>query len=345
MRRATWPTWSASTLVCGTPGRQRKGSNPKLRSWPERCAPTATTSNTTRQRLEEVEERLRADLQPETQVRRIHRGDLGFAEHAAEELDAISHHTERAEALQCESERLVGQAATLAADLSGRRREAGDRLATEIVRELADLRMERAKFEVAIGHAEAADGLPVTGPEDAVRYAFDETGYDQVEFLIAPNVGEPLRPLAKTASGGEAARLMLALKVVLSTVDPVPTLIFDEIDSGIGGRAGGVVGRKLWSLATDHQVLCVTHLPQIAAFADAHYRVAKQVQDGRTTTEVSVCRETRPSRAGPDAGLGYRHGLAQRQGNERAGGGAKGAGAHTGGSELSLPDDHFSVEP
>jgi DNA repair protein RecN (Recombination protein N) len=242
-------------------------------------------------RLEEVEERLELVSSLKRKYGESIEEIIRFAEHAAQELDVISHSTERAEALGHEADRLVAEAATLAADLSARRREAGDRLAAEIVHELADLRMERAQFDVGIAHEEAADGLPAKNPAGAVHYAFDDTGYDQVEFLIAPNVGEPLKPLVKTASGGEASRLMLALKVVLSAVDPVPTLIFDEIDSGIGGRAGGVVGRKLWSLAADHQVLCVTHLPQIAAFADAHYRVAKQVVDGRTITEVSCLQE------------------------------------------------------
>jgi DNA repair protein RecN (Recombination protein N) len=114
-----------------------------------------------------------------------------------------------------------------------------------------------------------------------------------VEFLITANPGEPLRPMAKVASGGETSRLMLALKTALTSADEVPTLIFDEIDVGIGGRIGGVVGQKLWGLTRPsaqmphgHQVLCVTHLPQLAAFADTHSRVAKAVHDGRTTTQV-----------------------------------------------------------
>jgi len=98
-----------------------------------------------------------------------------------------------------------------------------------------------------------------------------------VEFLISPNPGEPLKPLVKIASGGEASRLLLALKSILSEADQIPTLIFDEIDVGIGGRSGGIVGEKLWRLTPRHQVLCVTHLPQLACFADAHYSVSKAV--------------------------------------------------------------------
>jgi DNA repair protein RecN (Recombination protein N) len=116
--------------------------------------------------------------------------------------------------------------------------------------------------------------------------AFDENGVDQIEFFIAPNPGEGLKPLVKIASGGETSRLMLALKRVLTQADSIPTLIFDEIDQGIGGRVGSVVGEKLWLLARNHQVLCVTHLPQLAAFGDQHFSVRKEVDEGRTTTRV-----------------------------------------------------------
>ena len=127
-----------------------------------------------------------------------------------------------------------------------------------------------------------------------MTYAFTATGIDQVEFLIAPNPGEPFKPLARIASGGETSRLMLALKTILASADATPTLIFDEIDAGISGRSGQVVGEKLWSLGRRHQVLCVTHLPQIAALGDEHYHVAKAIHDDRTTTEAQLL--TRPER-------------------------------------------------
>jgi ATPase involved in DNA repair len=122
--------------------------------------------------------------------------------------------------------------------------------------------------------------------DDGSQVKFDERGIDQVEFLIAPNPGEGLKPLVKIASGGETSRLMLALKNVLAKADTIPTLIFDEIDQGIGGRIGAMVGEKLWQLGNRHQVLCVTHLPQLAAYGNHHYHVYKQVQDGRTMTKV-----------------------------------------------------------
>jgi DNA repair protein RecN (Recombination protein N) len=134
-------------------------------------------------------------------------------------------------------------------------------------------------------------------PEPSRRVAFEVSGIDRVEFLVSPNPGEPLKPMAKIASGGETARLMLALKTVLSRADETPTLIFDEIDQGIGGRVGATVGEKLWSLAAGtgpgglrHQVLCVTHLPQLAGFGDVHFRVEKHVKQAeageRTVTQV-----------------------------------------------------------
>jgi DNA repair protein RecN (Recombination protein N) len=122
------------------------------------------------------------------------------------------------------------------------------------------------------------------------RLQFDDSGIDDVEFLVSANPGEPLKPLTKVASGGETSRLMLALKTVLVRVDRTPTLIFDEIDQGIGGRVGNEVGQKLWRLTTPsaHQVIVVTHLPQLAGYADMHYHVSKQMAGERTTTRVAA---------------------------------------------------------
>ena len=117
------------------------------------------------------------------------------------------------------------------------------------------------------------------------------TGVDRTAFLVATNQGETPKALAKIASGGETARLMLALKSILSSVDQTPTLVFDEIDVGIGGRSGQVVGEKLWHLAENHQVIVITHLPQIAAFADLHYRIEKHEQGGRTTSSIAELNE------------------------------------------------------
>jgi DNA repair protein RecN (Recombination protein N) len=197
-------------------------------------------------------------------------------------LDGLAHSEERIEELQDRERLLLGEIANLASQLSQARQHAAESLAQGIEAELRELGMEKARFAVSIAQREMDDGVQVDGK----RYAFDSTGIDQVEFMISPNVGEPLKPLSRIASGGETARLMLAVKTVLSRADDVPVLIFDEIDAGLGGRAGAVIGRKLWALARNHQVLCVTHLPQIAAFGDTHYRVAKEVHSGRTTTSV-----------------------------------------------------------
>ena len=142
--------------------------------------------------------------------------------------------------------------------------------------------MDQAQFLVDIRWAESADGVEIDGQ----RYGFGLTGLDHVEFFIAPNPGEEPKSLAKIASGGETSRLMLALKGALSAIDPLPTLIFDEIDAGIGGRTGSVVGSKLYALAADHQVLCVTHLPQIACYGRHHFRVAKETVGGRTLSSA-----------------------------------------------------------
>lgn len=236
-------------------------------------------------RLEKVEERL--DL-----IQRLKRkyggtieAILAYAEKARQELDTITHATERIAELEAQREVLQRQLRERGLALSARRQQAAVGLSRAVEAELADLSMRGARFEVAIHQVDDPEGLPL---EDGRAVRFDERGLDQVEFLIAPNPGEGLKPLVKIASGGETSRLMLALKRVLTQADAIPTLIFDEIDQGIGGRVGSVVGEKLWLLARQHQVLCVTHLPQLAAYGDHHYGVRKQVEGGRTTTRVQV---------------------------------------------------------
>ncbi len=236
------------------------------------------------QRLEQVEERI--DL-----IANLKRkyGDtiaevLAFADRAQEELDGISHSEERQEELRQTEVELLGELGALAENLSVARRAAAEALTARVESELKQLGMEHARFIVATDRAEAADGLELGGR----RIAFDATGIDRIEFLIAPNPGEDPKPLASTASGGEASRLMLALKTALSEADPVPTLIFDEIDAGIGGRTGRIVGRKLWDLSREHQVFCVTHLAQMASYGETHLRVEKDVVGGRTLSKVQA---------------------------------------------------------
>jgi DNA repair protein RecN (Recombination protein N) len=128
-------------------------------------------------------------------------------------------------------------------------------------------------------------------PPDGTRWRCDDAGIDTVAFHFAPNPGEPSRPVARTASGGELSRILLALKAVLSRVDRTPTLIFDEVDTGVGGRNAQVLGEKLSGLGDRHQVFCVTHLPQVAAYADGHVFLAKHVTEGRTSTEANALDE------------------------------------------------------
>jgi DNA repair protein RecN (Recombination protein N) len=151
--------------------------------------------------------------------------------------------------------------------------------------------MAQMDFCVSVTQNISDDGI---SDADGKRYAFNADGFDNVEFLVSTNSGEPLKPLAKIASTGEISRFTLALKSALAEADRVPVLIFDEIDIGIGGRSGDIVGKKLWALARHHQVVCVTHLPQIAAFADAHYFVQKQTSAERTVSALqSLDRESR----------------------------------------------------
>ena len=209
---------------------------------------------------------------------------LAFCVRAREELTAITHAEEHIEALEEQEAQLLVKLTEKAQELSRMRHKAGEVLGQLVEIELNDLRMENATFEVAIDERQDINGLPIS---DGKRVAYNTNGYDRVEFLVETNPGEGLRSLVKTASGGETSRLMLALKNVLVKADQVPTLIFDEIDQGIGGRVGLMVGEKLWNLSQQHQVMCITHLPQLAGYAEQHFNVTKQLINGRTHTEVT----------------------------------------------------------
>jgi DNA repair protein RecN (Recombination protein N) len=185
-----------------------------------------------------------------------------------------------------EDARLLLAVADAAASLSILRHDTAGELGRAVSAVLVELGFPPDAFAVAMGRRPAARDDPAVEVDgDAV--AFDASGIDTVVFTFRPNPGEPARPLARIASGGELSRVALAVKQVLAEVDDTPTLVFDEIDTGIGGRSADPVGRSLWTLARSHQVLCVTHLPQIAAYADAHYRIAKRDRDGRTVTEIT----------------------------------------------------------
>ncbi len=233
-------------------------------------------------RLDAVEERLELIKRLQRKYGETLEAVLAFAAKAQADRAALVNASERIAELEKHEQALLRRVGQLGARLTAARRAAGERLGRGIEAELTDLRMERARFAVDAQWQDDPAGAFV----DSRRVAFDATGLDRVEFLVAPNVGEGLKPLVKIASGGETARLMLALKGVLARADRTPTLIFDEIDQGLGGRVGTVVGRKLWALARNHQVLCITHLPQLAGFGDQHFKVEKVIAGDRTLTHV-----------------------------------------------------------
>jgi len=210
---------------------------------------------------------------------------LAHGERAEAELARLEGLDEERRRRQAEDARLLEGVARVAASLSERRAAAADRLGSAVDEVLRTLGFREGAFAVEVGRRSAATDEPAIELDgDAV--AFDASGADDVVFRLAPNQGEPARPLAKIASGGELSRVSLAVKQVLARADETPTLVFDEVDSGIGGRTANPVGQSLWALARDHQVLVVTHLPQIAAHADAHFRIVKHERDGRTVTTV-----------------------------------------------------------
>jgi DNA repair protein RecN (Recombination protein N) len=243
------------------------------------------------QRLADIEERLDLISRLKRKYGATIEEVLRRAEEDRAELETIINRDELVITLQKQDQQLRRAIGEIAQQLSESRREAAGQLSTAMEGQLNDLNMQRARFSVEIEQTPDENGVPASidgQPEQ--YYACDATGIDRVQFLIAPNPGEPFKPLTKIASGGETSRLMLALKTILSAADATPTLIFDEIDAGISGRSGQIVGEKLWQLTRNHQVICVTHLPQIATFADTHYNVNKQIFDERTVTVVNELR-------------------------------------------------------
>ena len=264
-------------------------------------------------RLDAIEDRLTLlrDMQ-----RKYHGSIEQIVERAASaeaEIERLTHSAEHLADLEAQEARLLTEIGALAGQLSLRRRAMGDQLAAAVEGAMRDLAMPNVRFFVALEHEQDSNGVPVpiedqrrktkdesasllatntavaaSAPLSSVvsRWSFDKTGIDQIEFLLSPNPGEPLKPLARIASGGESARLLLALKSILSRVDDVPTLVFDEVDVGVGGRAGHVVGEKLWGISDRHQVICITHLAQVASFGDAHYAIAKSFSADRTHTRI-----------------------------------------------------------
>jgi DNA repair protein RecN (Recombination protein N) len=240
-------------------------------------------------------------------------GVLAWAEHARTRLGELDTSDEVLEELDRERRRLAQETAELAAKVSASRREAAQRFSTAVTAELTGLAMPHARVEVAIAPRPASGGgpvLPVSGREVGVG----PDGADDVELRLLAHPGAPSLALQKGASGGELSRVMLAIEVVFAGAGGPPTLVFDEVDAGVGGRAAVEIGRRLARLARDHQVFVVTHLPQVAAFADRHLVVAKDTGGAVTTSGVRVVEDTERARelarmlAGlPDSDLGIAH--------------------------------------
>ncbi|MFW5966283.1 MAG: DNA repair protein RecN [Persicimonas sp.] len=207
---------------------------------------------------------------------------LKKASRMKEELDELENAEERGEELRAELEKKRADALQIARDLSEKRRDAAAKLEERIEEELSELNMKHTRFEVSFSPTR----LPGEDELDELAGSLGADGFDDVEFLISPNAGEEPRPLVKIASGGELSRIMLAFKSVLVQRDSIATYIFDEVDTGIGGETADVVGQKIADTADDHQVLCITHLPQIASRSDHHYLVEKSLDDGRTRSSI-----------------------------------------------------------
>ena len=235
--------------------------------------------------LANLEERLSAIYALERRYGEDETAVIAHGERAQMELERLRGLDDERSRRQREDAALLAEVARHALALSAGRRTAADALAGGVGRILEELGFAPAAFEVGLGRRVATTDEPAIELDgDAV--AFDGSGADLVVYRLAPNTGEPARPLSRIASGGELSRVALAIKQVLAEADDTPVLVFDEVDTGIGGRSADPVGRSLWALARRHQVLCVTHLPQIAAHADAHFRIAKREREGRTVTDI-----------------------------------------------------------
>jgi len=230
------------------------------------------------QKLKEVEGRLNLINSLKSKYGSTIEEILEYRQKIYQELEAVDYSEDKLEKLKEEVNSLEDIISTISHNLNINRRKIAEDLQKMVVRELEDLNMKRCQFEVSINSYEDDNGIEIDGK----KYKIGPKGIDDIEFMISPNVGERLRPLARIVSGGEVSRIMLALKSILSEVDQVPTLIFDEIDSGVGARLGEVIAQKLKALSRKRQVICVTHLPQIACKAERHFYIEKYILNNQT---------------------------------------------------------------
>lgn len=234
-------------------------------------------------KLDQVEERLNLIFNLKRKYGNSIEAILKYAEKVQSELEEITTATDKIEILLKQEQEALHRLRQAGLMLSEARHRSSEQLSHAVEKELQDLHMSKAQFQIQFGPIKSENEILL---ENGEKISFNIHGFEQVEFFIAPNPGEGFKPLVKIASGGETSRLMLALKNVLTAADPIPCLVFDEIDQGIGGRVGITVGRKLHQLSQLHQVFCITHLPQLAAFGDQHFTVSKKLSGSRTITEV-----------------------------------------------------------
>jgi len=230
------------------------------------------------QKLKEVEGRLNLINSLKSKYGFTIEEILQYRQKMYQELEDIDYSEDKVKKLKEELDSLENKISTISHRLNVNRRKIAEDLEEMVIRELEDLNMKKCQFKVSINNYEDDNGIEIEGK----KYKISPKGIDEIEFMISPNVGERLRPLARIVSGGEVSRIMLALKSILSEVDQVPTLIFDEIDSGVGARLGEVIAQKLKALSKKRQVICVTHLPQIACRAGRHFYIEKYILNNQT---------------------------------------------------------------
>lgn len=228
------------------------------------------------ERLYEVEERLHLIRHLKRKYGETIEDILNYREEIKHELEQLEHLEETTEYLDEQIELIKGKMVELAKELTAKRKQVASLLEARVEQELKDLNMASTVFHVAFY------------PESYRKLEFHAHGLDEVEFLISPNPGEPLKPLVKIASGGELSRMMLALKCIFTDLSPIHTLVFDEIDTGVSGRAAQAIAEKIAVVASKHQVLCVTHLPQVACMADHHFYIQKETTKDQTRTCVQI---------------------------------------------------------
>jgi DNA repair protein RecN (Recombination protein N) len=208
---------------------------------------------------------------------------IAFGAEAQCKLQGLEQRDTELVRLNRELERIEAEIWRQGRELSAKRRKIIPQLSKAAARQLADLGFKQSQLDIALTTLQSSsrDATPPIARPSA-------TGLDTIEFLFAPNPGEPARPLRAIASSGELARVMLALKTVLAAVDQIPVLVFDEVDANVGGQTANAVGEKMLQIARQRQVLCITHLPQVAAPASAHFVATKQVREGRTVSEINL---------------------------------------------------------